>query len=46
MLRELVFAGLLILFAQSRTPGFEVASIKEPEFRPGLLGVSFSPAAV
>jgi len=43
MLRELVFAGLLILFAQARPPAFEVASIREREFRPGLLGVEFQP---
>jgi uncharacterized protein (TIGR03435 family) len=43
MLRKLLFAGLLILFAQARPPAFEVASIKEREFRPGLLGVEFQP---
>jgi uncharacterized protein (TIGR03435 family) len=43
MLRELVFAGLMLLFAQARPPAFEVASIKEREFRPGLLGVEFQP---
>ena len=43
MARDLVFAGLLILFAQVRPPAFEVASIKEREFRPGLVGVEFQP---
>ena len=43
MLRKLLFAGLLILFAQARPPAFEVASIKEREFHPGLLGVEFQP---
>ena len=40
MLR-LLFAALLILLPQARPPAFEVASIKEREFRPGLMGVEF-----
>lgn len=43
MMRELVFAGLLILLVQARPPAFEVASIKAREFRPGLVGVEFQP---
>jgi uncharacterized protein (TIGR03435 family) len=38
-----MFAGLLMLFVQARPPAFEVASIKEREFRPGLMGVGFQP---
>lgn len=43
MLTKLIFAGLMTLFVQARAPAFEVASIKEREFRPGLMGVEFQP---
>jgi uncharacterized protein (TIGR03435 family) len=41
-MRTLVLTSLLMLFAQDR-PAFEVASIKEKQFVPGLMGVDFEP---
>jgi len=42
MWRKLLLTSLLVVFAQAR-PTFEVASIKEKQFVPGLVGVDFQP---
>jgi uncharacterized protein (TIGR03435 family) len=40
MLRRLFLSSLLVLFIQQR-PAFDVASIKEHPFSPGVMGVEF-----